>query len=572
MPGLSIGWEYLTGYAVATDPATRERGEWPPHPARVFMALAAAWFETGEDAAEGNALRWLEALGDPQLNLPPYEQVFERSKVIVYVPVNDRAGPSSATLQSAPGITRNKQPRTFPRVHVGHSPCFMHWPVAEGADDHRVALDDLCGKVTRIGHSSSLVRMWVCADGELGQSGRAYFVADDIHADLHVRQVSNGFLDMLIENFGERARRRKEELHEQVKALTREKIAIKGKGSKDRKAAIDERLMLLKEELDSLFVRAPVRPKTGLWSGYRRADHTPPKVLVEHTHFDTDVLVLTRVAGPELSLVSTLALTQALRGAVMKHSGVHPVPQWVSGHQPDGERSESQSGHLAFIPLPFVGYEYADGHLLGMGLVFPRSVDRPDRGRVLGELLLQEDTGQPRPVALTLGRLGVWTLQKGDWSERRDALQPKAWTAHPTGATIWASATPVVLDKFPKTSRVQDRRGWASEVAGIVASACKRVGLPEPEWVDVDTTSWHRGSPRAIAKRRPLRAPSVSDQHTYAPLGDGFPSYPAKGTNAPRLQVHVWLRFSEPVVGPVLLGAGRFLGYGLCKPWKEDRQ
>ncbi len=70
MPGLTIGWEYLTGYYVATNSAKRDRAEWPPHPGRVFMALAAAWFETGEDADEGHALRWLESLDDPQLLLP----------------------------------------------------------------------------------------------------------------------------------------------------------------------------------------------------------------------------------------------------------------------------------------------------------------------------------------------------------------------------------------------------------------------------------------------------------------------------------------------------------------------
>lgn len=571
MSGLTIGWEYLTGYAVATDPATRERAEWPPHPARVFMALAAAWFETGEDAAEGKALRWLETLGEPQLYLPSRDQVAERSMITVFVPVNDRAGPSRLILQSAPGITRNKQPRMYPRVHVGNTPCFMQWPEVEGANEHCKALDCLCHKVTRIGHSSSIVRMWANVDDESAQPDGTHLVADDINADLHVRQISGGFLNTLIENFGEGPRQHKEELQEQIEALTAEKKAIKGKGSKDQKAEIDERLKPLEEELNALVIRAPVRPKIGLWAGYRRNDHVELQAPVEHTHFDTDLLVLTRVAGPELPLVSTLAVTQALRKALIKHSGVQPVPQWVSGHQPDGKRSESQSGHLACIPLPFVGHSHADGHLLGAGLVFPRSVERPDRGRVLGELLLQA-TGQPRPVILKLGRLGVWTLHKSDWSERRDALQPESWTAHPTGATTWASVTPVVLDKFPKTDRVKDRRGWVAEVTGIVASACRRIGLPEPDCIDVDTTSWHRGSPRAVAKRRRLRGRGASVEHTDAPLGDGFLPYPAKGTNAARLQVHVWLRFSEPVVGPLLLGAGRFLGYGLCKPWKEGRQ
>jgi len=34
--------------------------------------------------------------------------------------------------------------------------------------------------------------------------------------------------------------------------------------------------------------------------------------------------------------------------------------------------------------------------------------------------------------------------------------------------------------------------------------------------------------------------------------------------------VHADIEFPAPVRGPVLIGAGRYLGYGLCLPW--DRQ
>ncbi len=141
MAGLTIGWEYLTGYAVATDPANRQRAEWPPHPGRVFMALAAAWFETGEDAAEGEVLRWLEGLDAPELHSLPTDRAAERTRVTVYVPVNDKAGPAAATLQSLPSMTRSKQPRAFPRVHVGDTPCFMHWPETDITDGQHRALD-----------------------------------------------------------------------------------------------------------------------------------------------------------------------------------------------------------------------------------------------------------------------------------------------------------------------------------------------------------------------------------------------------------------------------------------------
>ncbi|MGQ9588956.1 MAG: type I-G CRISPR-associated protein Csb2, partial [Planctomycetota bacterium] len=56
----AIGIRYLNGFSVACEPDSREQPEWPPHPARVFMALAAAHFETGEDPAEREALLWLE--------------------------------------------------------------------------------------------------------------------------------------------------------------------------------------------------------------------------------------------------------------------------------------------------------------------------------------------------------------------------------------------------------------------------------------------------------------------------------------------------------------------------------
>ena len=155
MPGLTIGWEYLTGYYRATDPASRERAEWPPHPGRVFLALAAAWFETGEDSDEGNALRWVEKLPDPELILPASSDVFPRQVVDVYVPVNDRVDPfdwpdkkKKPTISPNLGsvaVGRSRQACTFPCIWVGESPCFLNWPTAKAAEvnTHRSALDRL---------------------------------------------------------------------------------------------------------------------------------------------------------------------------------------------------------------------------------------------------------------------------------------------------------------------------------------------------------------------------------------------------------------------------------------------
>ena len=64
----------------------------------------------------------------------------------------------------------------------------------------------------------------------------------------------------------------------------------------------------------------------------------------------------------------------------------------------------------------------------------------------------------------------------------------------------------------------------------------------------IGETSWHRGAPRS------------------RPGPNGMPWLPGKEGAAQRQQVHVLIQFPCEVRGPLLLGAGRFRGYGLCKP------
>ncbi|MCS7079353.1 MAG: type I-U CRISPR-associated protein Csb2 [Chloracidobacterium sp.] len=515
----TIAWRYLTGYARATDAANREAAEWPPHPARVWLALAAAFFETGEDPQEGAALEWLTTLPDPQLWLPA-DAGGRRRVTTAYVPINDRVE-GTALLQSVP-LARSKQPRVFPTVWVGDAPCFLHWPEAPKSAIYADALARLCAKVTRLGHSASLVQMWtptapphladgfVCwlpepddADGRPAPSGLA---------DGRLRRIRNGpSLDRLRDTF-----------------------------------------------------QAGRRPTVGLATDYvvqRAAVGMSPPEKTEA--FDQDVLVLAQTDGPALPVTAALMVTQALRATLLSRCP-QPPPAWLSGHDPDGKPLTNGRRHIALLPLPFVGREHADGRLLGVALAFPPDVPRRERGRALAPVLVDAE-GQPAEVALKLGRLGVWTLRKRAWDDARATLRPETWTAAPRGATTWASVTPVVLDRFPKAHLVKERAAWEMEVGALIFEACRHAGLPEPVEIDFGATSWQRGTPRAVAKARPLRG-QPNAPTTQARLGDGFPPYFAKGANAPKPQLHVFLRFAGPVVGPVLLGAGRFMGYGLFKP------
>src|SRR5690606_39340242 len=120
---LALGIRYLTGYAVATDPSDRTRAEWPPHPGRVFMALADAYFETGEDVRERQALEWLEAPPSPLVTASDADA---RRVVTHYVPVNDRSIAGKAFLQSAPAIARIKQPQHLPARPSGGRHRLVH--------------------------------------------------------------------------------------------------------------------------------------------------------------------------------------------------------------------------------------------------------------------------------------------------------------------------------------------------------------------------------------------------------------------------------------------------------------
>jgi len=513
------------------------------------------------------ALRWIERLPDPELVLPVIRPDFERSEVSVFVPVNDQAGPSTSILQSAPTITRDKQPRSFPRSWVGDEPCKMVWRRATDCDLHFDALTRLCSKVTRIGHSSSLVRMWV--DEVNSESDQTFLrlIPDEFGNDHRVRTIPDGFCDLLIDRYGEEPRRRHAELIDEVEQLKVLKAATKGKGANETKALLDEQIAELETALNKVSTRPPIRPTTGRWGNYRKhEDHT--KAITNRSGFDTDLLVLVADSGPRLAAESTLQVTSALRKTIMKNC-IHPIPDWISGHMPSGSPLRNQVGHIAYIPLLSAGHQYSDGHLLGAAIIFPTSINRRERGETLRPLF-QDKSGDPATITLKLGKLGLWSLVRRDWSESRVALDPETWTSYPAGSTAWATVTPIVLDRFPKTDRKQNHGEWHAEVSGLVAQSCKNIGLPAPESIQIGTTCWRAGIPRSIQKRRTLRG-HAELQQTDAGLGNGFPAFPTKDGNGSKPQVHARLQFAEAVVGPVLLGAGRYLGYGLCLPLRDEQ-
>jgi CRISPR-associated protein Csb2 len=112
---------------------------------------------------------------------------------------------------------------------------------------------------------------------------------------------------------------------------------------------------------------------------------------------------------------------------------------------------------------------------------------------------------------------------------------------------VWTTATPIILDRFPRSN---DPEARSNEVKASIRRSCSHVGLPEPSFIAVTDGSAVRGAPPA----RPARG-SKSWEHWQLP-----------SSLAARPLVHATIGFDAEVSGPILLGAGRYVGMGLCLP------
>lgn len=550
MSSLLIETEFITGRCVAADVSEREKPEWPPHPGRLFMAMAGTCFEMDEDPDEVAALEWLECQPPPNVHASNKN---DRSRVSVYVPVNDKTTACKSLLQTAPGLSRSKQERFFPTVIPDSPVVSYYWADAEGIESHIKALQRICVNVIRVGHSSSLVRV-AARKGELPPDERGWVPADT-HSSCVMRIVGKGEFNRLKVTCGADRIDRFAEIAQAIKEG-------KGKNKKQAKELFEEEFG--QSYKSALRPPAPTPPVLGLWQGYTeqsRSDDAQQATRGEH--FQSELIVLCKLEGPNLDVEDTVALTNCLRKECMRMCELDPIPEWLSGHDLAGKPSKNP--HTAFLTLPFVGSQYADGHVMGLALALPQGVPTHEQGSALRGLLLDDDD-ESRVIRLKLGKLGEWNVRMELDHSGRTNLQNSTWVGP---SRTWASATPVVLDRYPKPSRSNARSQWHAEVVQTIAESCKRAGLPIPVEVDIDTTSWLTGVPRAIVKQRRLRSRDQGD--ATAPLGGGFPSITAGNQKPPRPQVHVHLTFEQPVHGPVIIGTGRFRGYGLCRPFEGKK-
>jgi CRISPR-associated protein Csb2 len=296
-----------------------------------------------------------------------------------------------------------------------------------------------------------------------------------------------------------------------------------------------------KQSLKEKFQNMPpvrLRPEMSLSHGYAPRGHLTD-VSAPGTVFGHRLLVfpLRRADGPfrRLDLAVTLQLTGRFREAILKHLG-HTASEMLTGHRGDGR---AENPHLAYLPLPFVGREHAHGGLIGVAVAFPRALNSVDR-----QIFLKAVGAIRAEGGIKLGGLGRWELASLDSGTPPVTLQDCVWTAYPNGARQWATVTPYVYDRHAKA---KDKAAYQEELAEAVRLSWQRIRDTDAADISVQVV-----------------ISSVS-AHLGAPASHEFPRLTRKDGSKCR-HTHAILIFDRPITGPVLLGAGRYRGYGLCRP------
>ncbi|MFO1423662.1 MAG: type I-U CRISPR-associated protein Csb2 [Candidatus Competibacteraceae bacterium] len=140
--------------ARAEDPALPE---WPPHPSRVFSALVAAAYRSGEGmtARRRAALEWFEGLPPPVIAAPAADLA---AAPVSYVPPGDsveRKG-KKGEEQYEHGIHRWRQPRHFPSAIILGEPVVGYGWAIEAEEPPLAVLADIAAGVTHVGTSHAL--------------------------------------------------------------------------------------------------------------------------------------------------------------------------------------------------------------------------------------------------------------------------------------------------------------------------------------------------------------------------------------------------------------------------------
>lgn len=548
---IALEIELLTGRYIATSFNDRSAPEWPPHPARLFSALVATAHEHEElTTAARSALEWLEEQGAPEIEASDAEA---RAVIAVYVPGNPPGvvggwdASETKLFEARQALTQAEhkgEPKTLKAAQkalLGAEKKFNEQLAKATLDDGKGKPEDAQGMLPeRRGRQPRKLPSLTPHVPKVRYSWPAAEPSDDAKTtlqELSRRMVRLGHSTSFVAC---RVLNSLEPKKEAEGAALKRWRPTAGQGMTMRTVNTGQL-----ERLESAYEKHQgVEPRVLPAVHQVYALEGGATQVAPVTSVFGEWIILREMPGEQgrrlgLKLSKTEDITRALRGALLSHAG-EAIPPSLSGHDANGQPIERT--HVAYIPLADIGSTYASGNILGVAILLPKDIDAEERRAVLRAVGRFEQSG----LRLTLGRAGVLELERILDADPRRTLDSNWWTR---SARRWGSVTPVALDRNPGNLYSDDPKEAAAaarKAEEIVMRACERVGLPAPRWVEIIRRSLFDAAPAA---------------RSYMP----FPRKSASGNGFSRVCVHIEMCFEEPVAGPVLIGAGRYFGVGLCR-------
>ncbi|MDE0654422.1 MAG: type I-U CRISPR-associated protein Csb2 [bacterium] len=216
------------------------------------------------------------------------------------------------------------------------------------------------------------------------------------------------------------------------------------------------------------------------------------------------------VSGRRISSVTSLFK----KAVLVQHQSLFGEPPAVL-HGHDNRRGGYELAR--FLALPDVGFDHSRGRIHGLALWLPPAT--------------AETVRRARAAATSVSRLVGAGIDVGvaPWGGevRPVALTPRRWMQ---ASERWVTAFPALFERHGPLTLAEVSR-W-----------CVHAGLPEPVAFRAD------------------RHPLIHGAVDLRPVEVHRPDRPR------RPYAHVEVAFAEPVRGPVVIGAGRQRGFGLCLP------
>ncbi len=224
------------------------------------------------------------------------------------------------------------------------------------------------------------------------------------------------------------------------------------------------------------------------------------------------------VSGRRISTVTQLFKQSVL--SQYQHLYGEP-PQVLHGHGFRGKGYEI----ARYLALPDVGYPRSEGRIHGIALWMPPGISSLEHERSrTAAYAVRRLTGPSINVSLGLH------LEPHTREDRPVAANSWRWLGP---SKEWVTAFPAIHERR-RTPNLNEIGRW-----------CNHAGLPRP--IEV----------------RSSRTPMVPGAVDLSPVEVNRRNRPALPYS------HIWMRFTQDICGPVVVGSGRQRGFGLCIPLKQ---